>query len=97
MYVCVCMYIYIYLFLGHQSCARGDKRALWPGVVPQAFNPSTPEVQTGGTLSSRPAWSTYPVSGKPELHNRGTLSQTKQNPKTVGRESAGACPFRGKV
>ena len=29
-----------------------------PGVVAQAFNPSTPEAGAGGFLSSRPAWST---------------------------------------
>jgi hypothetical protein len=29
-----------------------------PGVVAHAFNPSTPEAEAGGLLSSRPAWST---------------------------------------
>jgi hypothetical protein len=29
-----------------------------PGIVAHAFNPSTPEAETGGSLSSRPAWST---------------------------------------
>jgi hypothetical protein len=29
-----------------------------PGVVAHAFNPSTPEAETDGFLSSRPAWST---------------------------------------
>ena len=29
-----------------------------PGVVAHAFNPSTPEAEAGGFLSSRPAWST---------------------------------------
>jgi hypothetical protein len=29
-----------------------------PGVVVQAFNPSTREAEAGGFLSSRPAWST---------------------------------------
>jgi hypothetical protein len=29
-----------------------------PGVVVQAFNPSTWEAEAGGFLSSRPAWST---------------------------------------
>jgi hypothetical protein len=29
-----------------------------PGMVAQAFNPSTWEAEAGGFLSSRPAWST---------------------------------------
>jgi hypothetical protein len=33
-------------------------RTLGPGVVVHAFNPSTWEAETGGFLSSRPAWST---------------------------------------
>jgi hypothetical protein len=31
---------------------------LGPGVVAHAFNPSTWEVEAGGFLSSKPAWST---------------------------------------
>jgi hypothetical protein len=42
-------------------------------VVLQAFNPSTQEAEGGRSLSSRPAWSTEWVPGKPELH-RETLS-----------------------
>jgi hypothetical protein len=34
------------------------KTRLQPGVVAHAFNPSTREAETGGFLSSRPAWST---------------------------------------
>jgi hypothetical protein len=29
-----------------------------PGVVAHTFNPSTQEAEAGGSLSSRPAWST---------------------------------------
>jgi hypothetical protein len=36
-----------------------DKKPFWePGVVAHDFNPSTLEVEAGGFLSSRPAWST---------------------------------------
>jgi hypothetical protein len=41
--------------------------------VAHAFNPSTWEAETGGFLSSRPAWSTEWVPGQPRLH-RETLS-----------------------
>ena len=34
------------------------RSVLWPGVVAHTFNPSTWEAETGGFLSSRPAWST---------------------------------------
>jgi hypothetical protein len=46
---------------------------LEPGVVAHAFNPSTPEAEAGGFLSSRPTWSTKRVPGQPELY-RETLS-----------------------
>jgi hypothetical protein len=34
------------------------KDAAGPGVVMHTFNPSTWEAEAGGSLSSRPAWST---------------------------------------
>ena len=40
------------------------------------FNPSTWGAEAGGSLSSRPAWSTEWVPGQPELH-RETLSWKK--------------------
>jgi hypothetical protein len=43
-------------------------------VVAHAFNPSTWETEAGGSLSSRPAWSTEP--GQPGLH-RETPTQNK--------------------
>jgi hypothetical protein len=33
-------------------------KKIWPGMVVHAFNPSTREAEAGGSLSSRPAWST---------------------------------------
>ena len=47
-----------------------------PGVVAHAFNPSTREAETGGFLSSRPAWSTELVPGQPGLYKK---TKTKQN------------------
>jgi hypothetical protein len=38
-------------------------------VVAHAFNPSTWETETGGSLSFRPAWSTWQVLGQPRLHS----------------------------
>ena len=49
-------------------------------MVAHTFNPSTQEAEAGVFLSSRPAWSTEWVPGKPELH-RETLSQKKQTKK----------------
>jgi hypothetical protein len=42
-------------------------------VVAHAFNPSTWEAETGGFLSSRPAWSLYRVSSR-------TARATQRNP-----------------
>jgi hypothetical protein len=47
-------------------------------VVMHTFNPSTWEAEAGGSLSSRPAWSTKWVPGQPRLH-RETLSQKTKN------------------
>jgi hypothetical protein len=46
-----------------------------PGVVVHAFNPSTQETETGGFLSSRPAWSTKRVPGQ-----RNPVSKTNNPP-----------------
>ena len=49
-------------------------------VVAHTFNPSTREAEAGGSLSSRPAWSTELVPGQPRLH-RETLSQKPKKKK----------------
>jgi hypothetical protein len=55
--------------------------------VAHAFNPSTLEAETGGFLSSRPAWSTKRVPGQPGLY-RETLSQkTKTKTKTKSKQT----------
>jgi hypothetical protein len=51
-----------------------------PGMVADAFNPSTREAEAGRFLSLRPAWSTQRVPGQPGLH-RETLSR-KTNKQT---------------
>ena len=51
-----------------------------PGVVAHTFNPSTGEAEAGGSLSSRPAWSTEQVPGQPGLHRGNPVS--KQNKQT---------------
>ena len=50
---------------------------LYPGVVAHAFNTSTWEAEAGGSLSSRPVWSTELVPGHPRLHKEA-LSEKKQ-------------------
>jgi hypothetical protein len=47
-------------------------------VVVQAFNPSTWEAEAGGFLSSRPAWSTEGIPGKPELHRKTALKNNSK-------------------
>ena len=42
-------------------------------VVAHTFNPSTQEAEEGGSLSSRPAWSTERIPGQSGLQ-RETLS-----------------------
>jgi hypothetical protein len=70
------------LFLRNEQFSRA--------VVAHAFNPSTWEAETGGFLSSRPAWSTKWVPGQPRL-SRETLSRkTKKKKKRneqFGQES----------
>jgi hypothetical protein len=50
-------------------------------MVAHAFNTSTWEVEAGGFLSSRPAWSTKWVPGQPGLH-RETLFRKNNQPPT---------------
>ena len=54
------------------------------GVVVHAFSPSTQEAEKGGSLSSRPAWSTKQVPGQPGLH-RETLSWKTKKKKSIKR------------
>jgi hypothetical protein len=54
-------------------------------VVAHAFNPSTCEAEAGGSLSSRPVWSTELVPGQPGLH-RETLSQKEKKREKKGSE-----------
>jgi hypothetical protein len=63
-------------------------------VMVHAFNPSTREAEAGGSLSSKPAWSTKWVPGQPGLY-RETLSQkTKKKKKKVEH---GGKPDRSRV
>lgn len=51
-----------------------------------AFNTSTGEVKSGGSLISiEPSLIYIKSFGQPGRHNKETLSRTKQNPKPVGR------------
>jgi hypothetical protein len=58
-----------------------QKPWILPGVVAHTFNPSTPEAEAGGFLSSRPACSTKGVPGQPGLY-RETLSLKTKNKQT---------------
>lgn len=46
-----------------------------------SFNPSTWEAEAGGSLNSRPFWSTYWVPEHPELYNRLSQNKTKSKNK----------------
>jgi hypothetical protein len=48
-------------------------------VVAHAFNPSTPEAEASGFLSSKPAWSTKWVPEQPGLYRETLSRKTKQN------------------
>jgi hypothetical protein len=63
-------------------------------VVAHAFNPSTPEAEAGGFLSSRPVWSTEWVPGQPGLH-RETLSQKKKRERERERRKVLVCCSHG--
>lgn len=43
------------------------------GVVTHICNPSTGDAEAGGSLSSRPAWSTKRVLGQSGLHSKKNL------------------------
>jgi hypothetical protein len=43
---------------GEEPRQKGQETKMKLGVVAHAFNPSTGEAESGGFLSSRPAWST---------------------------------------
>jgi hypothetical protein len=60
----------IHLYTHNKDKNKSNSQA----VVVHAFNPSIWEAEAGGSLSSRPAWSTEWVPGQPGLH-RETLSQ----------------------
>jgi major histocompatibility complex class I len=45
-------------FSGSEVSALSQRKQNGPGVVANAFNPSTWEAEAGRFLSSRPAWST---------------------------------------
>jgi hypothetical protein len=59
-------------------------------VVAHAFNPSTQEVEAGGFLSSRPAWSTEWVPGQPRLYKETLSWKTKRvwGMRELGRDSS---------
>jgi hypothetical protein len=51
----------------------------------QNFNSSVWEAKSGRSLSSTPAWSTNPVSGKPELQRNPVLE--KQTNKQIFKKT----------
>jgi hypothetical protein len=53
---------------------KGQKFSSCQAVVAHSFDPSTREVEAGGSLRSSPAWSTKKVPVHPGLY-RETLSQ----------------------
>jgi hypothetical protein len=62
-----------------QPCSRS--------VVAHTFNPSTWEAEVGGSLSSRPAWSTKWIPGQPGLHRRNPVSEKKPKKQKTKKDS----------
>ena len=58
-------------------CGKELKKSLEPLVVVLAFNPSPQKAETGGSPSSRPAWSTEQVTGQPSLGSEGDHQKQK--------------------
>jgi hypothetical protein len=54
------------------------RKALTPGVLVHAFNPSTWEAEAGGFLSSRPAWSTNKISRSARAIQRNLVLKKKK-------------------
>ena len=48
-------------------------------MVVHIFNLSTREAEAGGSLNSRPAWTTEQVPGQPGTHREALSTKTKQN------------------
>jgi hypothetical protein len=80
---------------------KTQRKSCW-AVVAHTFNPSTWEAETGGFLSSRPAWSTEWVPRQPRLYretlSRGGKKKKKRKPWRNSRELSGdrhQCTWRG--
>ena len=54
-----------------------------PDKMMCACNPSTWGREAGGSLNSRPAWSTEPVPGQPGRHRQTCLEKQKKKKKVL--------------
>jgi hypothetical protein len=68
--------------LYRKTLSQTNKQTKGLMAVVHSFNSDTWEAEAGGSLSSRPAWSTEQVPEQPGLH-RETLSQTNKQKSTV--------------
>jgi hypothetical protein len=50
------------------------------------FDPSSREAEAGGSMSSKPAWSTEQVTGWPELHQETPSQKLKKEKKKIKPE-----------
>jgi hypothetical protein len=73
------VYQYLALFIEGPTVSNwgAHQQMSWAGQWLIVFNPTTQELEAGGSLSSRPGWSTERVPGQSQLH-RETLSQKKK-------------------
>jgi hypothetical protein len=69
---------------------QGKKRQQLPrsGAVVHTFNPSTQEAEAGGSLHSRPAWSTQWVPGSQDYTHEDPVSNKAKQSKTKQRKES---------
>ena len=74
-----------------------NEKNLDSGVVLHTFNLSTPETKGGGSMSSRPAWSTEQVPEQLSLGNEENHREQKAGEDVTEQESHVPCPVSSRI